>query len=674
MAINDPASKLAKKINNLVDLKIRKKAKKSPVIKSGKVVKIDPDGTPWVSVSGSNEATPVNGEVLANIKLGDQVSINIENGKCNILGNPGDPSIGSNEAKNVSNQEIKIAVEQGGTIGRAIDVESNKTIDKLDGMISDQFVPIEEAIEDLSLKNKEEVRTLRNQTSSAINISNEVKEMAEATNQHFWYDDGGAHVTEVTQEEWNTSPSGFNSLFNSLGLLLRKALNNIAAFTHSAVTFFDGDGNDSENITASFGSDGAQIGKKDSYHTKITGNSLSIKLAEDRLIETSHDGTTATIHVGASTLARPELYAGVFIDFNNSRQADLNLYMEDITLDSEVFVYKATSVFPFGTFLYEEFEDDSSSEFGTQIYTLRDSDGDFMYKVYQHIFYNNIENPLSIWPFNDTRYSYVLDVYPSIHASYQYVWLNEDDSFNSEAAHYKWEMNVSGLYVPMSEIPASGFELTANADETVFEVGADTLKIKNADLIVEDGCIKNTDIKNANRIEASWIETQNLSVDNQIIIYNEDSNGNVTAADTFSMATDGSLYITIQDSSGYKYRFYMSSYGNLARQEHISSGWGSADYFITRSLLEARFSCYSIDATIGSVSANSTKWLSVSSTRSGYTAIAMVGYYIDGAAQLGVYCARMNGTNGQFAFRNGTSSATSASATLHVQFLYVANS
>ena len=107
MAINDPANKLAEKINDIVDSKIRKKTKKSPVIKSGKVVKIDENGMPWVSVSGSDEATPVNGEALANVKPGDLVSVNIENGKCNILGNPDDPSIGSNEAKNVSNQEIK---------------------------------------------------------------------------------------------------------------------------------------------------------------------------------------------------------------------------------------------------------------------------------------------------------------------------------------------------------------------------------------------------------------------------------------------------------------------------------------------------------------------------------------------------------------------------------------
>lgn len=275
MAINDPANKLAEKINDLVDSKIRKKAKKSPVIKSGKVVKIDENGMPWVSVSGSNQATPVNGEALANVKPGDLVSVNIENGKCNILGNSDDPSIGSEEAKNVSNQEIKIAVEQEGAIGRAIDVESNKTINKVDGMISDQLVSVEEAIEDLDLKSGEDIRILRGKTVSSISIAEEAKDVASATNQHFWYDDSGAYVTEVTQEEWKTSPSGFNSLFNSLGLLLRKALNNIAAFTHSAVTFYDGDGNEEENVMAMFGKEGAQVGATGKPRILMTSDRLS---------------------------------------------------------------------------------------------------------------------------------------------------------------------------------------------------------------------------------------------------------------------------------------------------------------------------------------------------------------------------------------------------------------
>lgn len=38
------------------------------------------------------------------------------------------------------------------------------------------------------------------------------REIAEATGQHFWDDDNGAHVTEATREEWEQEQTGPNSL------------------------------------------------------------------------------------------------------------------------------------------------------------------------------------------------------------------------------------------------------------------------------------------------------------------------------------------------------------------------------------------------------------------------------------------------------------------------------
>lgn len=337
MALNDPATKLANKISDIVESKINKKTKKSSVIKTGKVIRIDSEGTPWVSISGSEQETPVNGELLSSVKIGDSVSINIENGKCNILGNMDDPSIGSNEAKNVSNQEIKIAVEQEGMIGRAIDVENNKTMNKIDGVVSDQIVPIEEAIEELNLETESDIQILKGKTSTSISMADSAREIAdaaniaaeeaqavaEATGQHFWNDDNGAHVTEVTQDEWNDPNSenyhsGFNSLFGSVGLLLRKALKNIAAYTQGNVAFYDGEGNASENITARFGASNAQIGKTDAPHLVLDdigvfqkneddATVVSFGLAGDSVTNTQsgYDGTTEYEDIALSATSLP---------------------------------------------------------------------------------------------------------------------------------------------------------------------------------------------------------------------------------------------------------------------------------------------------------------------------------------------------------------------------------
>lgn len=93
-------------------------------------------------------------------------------------------------------------------------------------------------------------------------VADEAQAVAEATNQHFWDDSNGAHVTEVEQDEWTdpTSPSyhtGRDITLNSNGILLRKDYVNLAAFTPSAVSFYDGSG----DMTASFGTSGAVIGK-----------------------------------------------------------------------------------------------------------------------------------------------------------------------------------------------------------------------------------------------------------------------------------------------------------------------------------------------------------------------------------------------------------------------------
>ena len=109
----------------------------------------------------------------------------------------------------------------------------------------------------------------------------EAVEVANATGQHFWEDTNGAHVTEVTRDEWEDTTganyhAGYNSLWNSLGLLFRKALNNLVAITQSAVTFYDGSGNNASNVTASFGSSGAQVGKSGDSHLTMDYRSMQM--------------------------------------------------------------------------------------------------------------------------------------------------------------------------------------------------------------------------------------------------------------------------------------------------------------------------------------------------------------------------------------------------------------
>lgn len=68
-----------------------------------------------------------------------------------------------------------------------------------------------------------------------------------------------------------------NLLMNSLGILIRTALVNLVSITRSAIAFFDGEGNNAQNVTASFGPNGAQIGKSGGSHVNLDYHSLQLK-------------------------------------------------------------------------------------------------------------------------------------------------------------------------------------------------------------------------------------------------------------------------------------------------------------------------------------------------------------------------------------------------------------
>lgn len=69
----------------------------------------------------------------------------------------------------------------------------------------------------------------------AVSTAEEALTIAEGIDEHFWYDNTGAHVTQVTQEEWNDSTdpnyhSGGNTLITSEGMAVRDGMSDLATF------------------------------------------------------------------------------------------------------------------------------------------------------------------------------------------------------------------------------------------------------------------------------------------------------------------------------------------------------------------------------------------------------------------------------------------------------------
>lgn len=106
----------------------------------------------------------------------------------------------------------------------------------------------------------------------ALKSGKEIFDIASNTEQHFWMTetgtDTGAHITEVTKEEFLDDPSngGGNLLARSNGIAVRDGLTELA----------------------SFGANGTSIGRTDSCHMEITPNSMVLKDAEGRLQMTAN--------------------------------------------------------------------------------------------------------------------------------------------------------------------------------------------------------------------------------------------------------------------------------------------------------------------------------------------------------------------------------------------------
>lgn len=144
------------------------------------------------------------------------------------------------------------------------------------------------ALQTRSQEMAEAITENQNNTSSAAGAAGQAQAIAEATGQHFWDDDSGAHVTEVTKEEFNdpessSYQSGANTIWNTRGQLFRNGLNNLLAIIaalnpgeETGVLIYDGEGNNPENVVASFTDKGSQIGKENEAHSLIDKQSMRV--------------------------------------------------------------------------------------------------------------------------------------------------------------------------------------------------------------------------------------------------------------------------------------------------------------------------------------------------------------------------------------------------------------
>jgi hypothetical protein len=196
---------------------------------SAVVMRIE-DDVAWVHIDGGVDETPVKLTVSAH--EGDVVQVRVGGGTAWLTGNGTRPPT-----------------------------------DDATAIVAQETADVATSIAESNAEELQRVNVTLRETQDAVT---EAREIADATNQHFWADENGVHI--ATTE--GAASSGKNLLMNSLGILLRASGLPLAQFSSSQVAFYDGTGSGEDHIVALFGVNGAQVGYSDLAHIMLRSDTM----------------------------------------------------------------------------------------------------------------------------------------------------------------------------------------------------------------------------------------------------------------------------------------------------------------------------------------------------------------------------------------------------------------
>lgn len=285
----------AELIRNLQEA-MQSRSRPAPYDATAVVTRVD-GTTAWVRLAGSDTETPIKRTIDA--KAGDVVQVRVSGGSAWINGNQSAPPTDDTTAI-----EVKQKTE---AVERTVET-TVQTLEKVADVAND-----------------------------AKDTAREGKAIAEATDQYFWADTNGAHVALTPKGTDPNGATGFNSLWNMLGLLLRNGGNILAQFGQNGIAFYDGSGNNAANVLASFGTSGIRVGKSGQTH---------IQIASDNMAMSGPDGNTALKVTFEQSVFESEIEYGVRItDENNtsyiiiSPATDANGFTDELMYDTYMHAY-----------------------------------------------------------------------------------------------------------------------------------------------------------------------------------------------------------------------------------------------------------------------------------------------------------------------------------------------
>lgn len=212
------------------------------------VTRVDGD-TAWVHIAGGVDETPV--KLTIDCKEGDEVQVRVGGGRAWIVGNATAP-------------------------------------------------PTDDT---LAIEAKKTAEIANESAETALDTAGTAKDIAEATNQHFWTDGNGVHVSSQSKN----ATAERNTLWNSLGMLFRKGSNvllGILTGENPSVAIYDGQGNNDSNVVARFGSD-VVLGNVGKSQISLSSDSIRGKGEEGKYFFSFEGGGT-----NIKTWYKQEIYNG----------------------------------------------------------------------------------------------------------------------------------------------------------------------------------------------------------------------------------------------------------------------------------------------------------------------------------------------------------------------------
>lgn len=232
---NNSMKRIAEKICAMIYSKDRRQPE--PYGTAAEVRRVE-DGKAFVHIPGGVDETPV--KMGVNAEAGDQVHVSISDGSALLDGNLTNPPTDDKTAR-----------------------KAQRTATKADSKATEAKETAEQA--------ETTANAVSGVANSALTQAQQAKQIADDTEQHFWFQetgaDTGAHITEVAQEEWSDSSgpnyhSGGNFLARSNGAAVRDGMKELATMSASGFDAKTYDSNDNEVVIAhlGYGSGNAESG------------------------------------------------------------------------------------------------------------------------------------------------------------------------------------------------------------------------------------------------------------------------------------------------------------------------------------------------------------------------------------------------------------------------------